>query len=733
MVGLHNEVRLLAGQGYNIPNKIMATSEMARKFAKLARDLERIANFHNTIGDRMITSQRPLMLDAAVSLATLVKEQTDMTWNSPDRVQRYIGRLQQHVEQLARQNNKLAAYHKSIGEKVLELMDTDLLKQQNKWKDGLKDIRGIMSQVEQQGFSNLKSWRNHWDHQLYKALEHQYQVGLEALNEYLPEIEVYITYRQQRLQFQPPIEEIRMKYYTQLKKFLAIPKNFRGVSESSEDLIFPSIIERNAHRFSHLFKKAEELFVQLEQKRDKYLDWVAIGSVDIEDFIMEHFKSPDDWDQNFSASKARGQDIGRLPGDKQKLQCISINFAPLRSEIELLNRKYWDICVITLQRSIINDIETIEKFTSDGSDNLRRQPQTVEEIGEANLLHKTYQDKTPAMLELFENADKKNKILSKWTKEQVEHVHRIGDVWDNFVSLMDNHEDLISRQVEAIKGTLRTDVNNLNNEIEKFQLRWDAIKPKEENLDNLTNVEANVKMIKEKRQEWSELIERRQKIISDHEHFGIEEPDFPQLDKVEEDLSKIEQNWGLFDEFHTNMKEMANEEWIIFRSKSYKFEEFLNEWNEKISNSTQKSSLTVRLVKELESYQQILPVLKYVRGEIFSEHHWNEMFGIVQMPRKGISELKFKDFLDVKEKVIDKEQELQELNNRAAGEVVIRQALSELDVWEIDAKFTFIEHQASTGEHVPLIKDWKDVLNKVSFFSNNIKVSIFASLMLTYL
>ena len=730
MVGLHNEVRLLAGQGYNIPNKIMATSEMARKFAKLARDLERIANFHNTIGDRMITSQRPLMLDAAVSLATLVKEQTDMTWNSPDRVQRYIGRLQQHVEQLARQNNKLAAYHKSIGEKVLELMDTDLLKQQNKWKDGLKDIRGIMSQVEQQGFSNLKSWRNHWDHQLYKALEHQYQVGLEALNEYLPEIEVYITYRQQRLQFQPPIEEIRMKYYTQLKKFLAIPKNFRGVSESSEDLIFSAIIERNAHRFSHLFKKAEELFVQLEQKRDKYLDWVAIGSVDIEDFIMEHFKSPDDWDQNFSASKARGQDIGRLPGDKQKLQCISINFAPLRSEIELLNRKYWDICVITLQRSIINDIETIEKFTSDGSDNLRRQPQTVEEIGEANLLHKTYQDKTPAMLELFENADKKNKILSKWTKEQVEHVHRIGDVWDNFVSLMDNHEDLISRQVEAIKGTLRTDVNNLNNEIEKFQLRWDAIKPKEENLDNLTNVEANVKMIKEKRQEWSELIERRQKIISDHEHFGIEEPDFPQLDKVEEDLSKIEQNWGLFDEFHTNMKEMANEEWIIFRSKSYKFEEFLNEWNEKISNSTQKSSLTVRLVKELESYQQILPVLKYVRGEIFSEHHWNEMFGIVQMPRKGISELKFKDFLDVKEKVIDKEQELQELNNRAAGEVVIRQALSELDVWEIDAKFTFIEHQASTGEHVPLIKDWKDVLNKVSFFSNNIKVSIFASLML---
>ena len=52
---------------------------------------------------------------------------------------------------------------------------------------------------------------------------------------------------------------------------------------------------------------------------------------------------PEDWDQNLSASKARGQDIGRLPSGKDKLQCVIINYAPLRSEIELLNRKYWDI------------------------------------------------------------------------------------------------------------------------------------------------------------------------------------------------------------------------------------------------------------------------------------------------------------------------------------------------------------------------------------------------------
>ena len=57
-----------------------------------------------------------------------------------------------------------------------------------------------------------------------------------------------------------------------------------------------------------------------------------------------------------------------------------------------------------------------------------------------------------------------------------------------------------------------------------------------------------------------------------------------------------------------------------------------------------------------------------------------------------------------------------------SGEVVIRQALSELDVWEVEAKFSFIGHQASTGEEVPLIKDWKDILNKVKKYFIDIKL-----------
>ena len=575
LVGLTREVRMLTLLGFAIPSKIQQVTDLAKKFSSQAKALDQIACFHNTIGDRMIYSQRPMMLEAAVGLAQLVKEQTDMTWDNTDQVQRYIDKLRQHVDKLARQNNKLATFHKAVKEKVISLMNIDLLRQQLKWKETLKEIRQIMTEVEQKGFTNLKTWRNHWDRQLYKALEHQYQVGLEALNEHLPEIEVELVYRNQCLQFNPPIEDIRMKYFSQLKRFLAIPKHFKGVSESAEGLIFPTIIDRNAHRFSHLFKKAEILFSRLDGVKDKFIDWVALGGIDIEDYIEKTCTNPEDWESNFRASKARGQEIGRLPSGKEKIDCISVSFAPVRTEVEFLNRKYWDALEATLHRSIVKDIEGIEKFATSAMETLRRQPQTVEGIGEANQKHNEFDEQTPKMLETFHKADSKNKVLAVWTKEHVEQVGKVTTTWDNYMSLMDNHEMIISKQVEAIKANLNTQVSNLNSEIEKFKMRWDQLKPKEETIEgDHGKIVQGIAVIKEKRQEWTVLMETKSKIVADSSHFGIKEPEFPQLNEVQEDLEKYEEMWGLFEEFNKDLKEMSKEEWIIFRSKSYKFEEF---------------------------------------------------------------------------------------------------------------------------------------------------------------
>lgn len=65
--------------------------------------------------------------------------------------------------------------------------------------------------------------------------------------------------------------------------------------------------------------------------------------------------------------------------------------------------------------------------------------------------------------------------------------------------------------------------------------------------------------------------------------------------------------------------------------------------------------------------------------------------------------------------MINQNDVLKEMNAKAAGEVVIRQALGELDVWEVDARLTLIPHSDSRNNEIMLIKEWKDVINKVRF------------------
>ena len=53
------------------------------------------------------------------------------------------------------------------------------------------------------------------------------------------------------------------------------------------------------------------------------------------------------------------------------------------------------------------------------------------------------------------------------------------------------------------------------------------------------------------------------------------------------------------------------------------------------------------------------------------------------------------------------------LYSRAQGEVSIREALHELDVWGATAVFALTDYSDCRKVVVKLIKDWKDLTNKV--------------------
>lgn len=97
LMTLIREARALSSQGVELPREVRDLIERAGTLAGRARALQQVATFHNTIGDRMVPSQRPLMLTTALELARAVQEQSGVAWSDPQAVDAYTARLKELV------------------------------------------------------------------------------------------------------------------------------------------------------------------------------------------------------------------------------------------------------------------------------------------------------------------------------------------------------------------------------------------------------------------------------------------------------------------------------------------------------------------------------------------------------------------------------------------------------------------------------------------------------------
>lgn len=110
LVTFCQDVREFENLGFRVPIELRSSANHALKFMSYARRLQQIATFHNTIGDRMIPCQRPIMLRNAIELSKLVQSES-VAWNDEESVQRYVTTLQEAVAKLSADNNLLVGYH----------------------------------------------------------------------------------------------------------------------------------------------------------------------------------------------------------------------------------------------------------------------------------------------------------------------------------------------------------------------------------------------------------------------------------------------------------------------------------------------------------------------------------------------------------------------------------------------------------------------------------------------
>lgn len=113
LVTFCQDVRQLESLGLRIPPDLRSVCTHATAFMASARRLQQIATFHNTIGDRMVLCQRPIMLKNAIELSRLVQSES-VTWNDQESVDGFVSRLQVAVNQLSKDNAYLAGQHEAV-------------------------------------------------------------------------------------------------------------------------------------------------------------------------------------------------------------------------------------------------------------------------------------------------------------------------------------------------------------------------------------------------------------------------------------------------------------------------------------------------------------------------------------------------------------------------------------------------------------------------------------------
>ena len=122
-----------------------------------------VAHFYNTIDNQMLPSQQPMMLDTALAFERLIKnpkastarvktkdkDGVQITWESVEQLEEYTGRLRAAAEKLTAENRRLRRCHADLVGRVGAVMSVDLLRQPQRWKDLLMDIRHMMASLIQ--------------------------------------------------------------------------------------------------------------------------------------------------------------------------------------------------------------------------------------------------------------------------------------------------------------------------------------------------------------------------------------------------------------------------------------------------------------------------------------------------------------------------------------------------------------------------------------------------------
>jgi len=118
---------------------------------------------------------------------------------------------------------------------------------------------------------------------------------------------------------------------------------------------------RNISSLLRVYVKAELLFAKLANVLERYECWVTLYDIGDPDFLIENCcESSISYDINFKAVQNKRREAEKL-ADSIKVDCISINLAPLKSRLEEHFQRVHDALLLILKRTMVDDIKQVTR------------------------------------------------------------------------------------------------------------------------------------------------------------------------------------------------------------------------------------------------------------------------------------------------------------------------------------------------------------------------------------
>lgn len=132
-----------------------------------------------------------------------------------------------------------------------------------------------------------------------------------------------------------------------------------------------------------------------------------------------------------------------------------MSLLPIRTEMELQNRRYWDALSSSLQSAVLRRARAVSSYMEEASATLHAPRHSMDQVAEAYSNHARILSTSNDTLKSLEETIKMNKTLASWTKEKMDAVAEAASKWDQFQSQLQNFESIIGRQVCMYKNRIQ--------------------------------------------------------------------------------------------------------------------------------------------------------------------------------------------------------------------------------------------------------------------------------------